>query len=110
MMRSSAPGRRTGEGSLLHRLPRWPWLVGAAAIAVVAIMAGSTVMSWTRGRGAQPRDEALEALDRMSEAGSLEGPDLGAAADLPVARGSMTGLTAAEGSLLSNDPVEGRDA
>jgi len=27
----------------------------------------------------------------MSEAGSLDGPDLGAATDLPTVRGSMTG-------------------
>ena len=45
----------------------------------------------------------------MSEAGSLDGLDLGAATDLPTVRGSMTGLTAAEGSLLSYDPTEGRD-
>jgi hypothetical protein len=46
----------------------------------------------------------------MSEPGSLEGPDLGAAGDLPPIHGAKTGLTAAEGSLLSYDPVDGRDA
>jgi hypothetical protein len=92
------------------RRPIWAWVLGAAVITGIAIAAASLVMSWNRNRGEPWRDDALEGSDRISETGSLAGPDLGASADLPVTRRSKTGLTAAEGSLLSYDPVEGRDA
>lgn len=91
------------------RRPGWLWLLGGAMIVGLAIAAASMVMSWSRNHGEPVDDDALEGLDRMS-AGSLDGPDLGAATDLPPVRGSMTGLTAAEGSLLSYDPIEGRDS
>jgi hypothetical protein len=92
------------------RRPIWAWVLAAIAITGIAIAAASVVMSWNRNRGEPWRDDALEGSDRISETGSLAGPDLGASADLPVTRRSKTGLTAAEGSLLSYDPVEGRDA
>lgn len=88
----------------------WMWILGAAVFVGLAIAAASLAMGWSRGRGKPGDDDGLEHLDRMSESGSLDGPDLGAATDLPPARGSMTGLTAAEGSLLSYDPIEGREA
>jgi len=91
------------------RRPGWLWLLGGAVIVGLAIAAASVAMSWSRSHGEPADEDALEGLDRMSEAGSLDGPDLGAATDLPPTRGSMTGLTAAEGSLLSYDPIEGRD-
>ncbi|TAK00915.1 MAG: hypothetical protein EPO36_06920 [Chloroflexota bacterium] len=96
-----------------ERRPPWAWLLGALAIAGIAVVTASVVMSWTRQGAGHVRDEAPDELDRMSEPGSvgaLDGPDLGASADLPVARSGMTGLTAAEDSLLSYDPIEGRDA
>jgi hypothetical protein len=91
------------------RRPGWLWLLGGAVIVGLAIAAASMAMSWSRNRGEPADTDALEDLDGMNEAGSLDGPDLGAATDLPPVRGSMTGLTAAEGSLLSYDPIEGRD-
>jgi hypothetical protein len=96
------------------RRPGWLWLLGGAVIVGLAIAAASMAMSWSRNRGEPDDPDALAGMDRMSEAGSLDGPDLdgpdlGAATDLPPVRGSMTGLTAAEGSLLSYDPIEGRD-
>jgi hypothetical protein len=91
------------------RRPGWLWLLGGAVIVGLAIAAASMAMSWSRNRGEPADTDTLEALDRMSEAGSLDGPDLGAATDLPPVRGSMTGLTAAESSLLSYDRIEGRD-
>ncbi len=87
----------------------WTWLVGAAVIAAVALLTASVVMSWSRGRG-ELRDDGAEGLDQPGAPDDLAGPDLGATVDLPVAKGRRTGLTAAEGSLLSYDPVEGRDA
>jgi hypothetical protein len=92
------------------RRPGWAWLLGAVVIAGIALVTASVLMSWSRNRAEPAHDDALEDFDRMSESGSLGGPDLGAAADLPVVRGKGTGLTAAEGSLLSYDPIEGRDA
>jgi hypothetical protein len=89
--------------------PGWLWLLGGAVIVALAIAAASMAMSWSRNRGVPVDEGALEGLDRMSASGSLNGPDLGAGTDLPPMRGSMTGLTAAEGSLLSYDPIEGRD-
>jgi hypothetical protein len=91
------------------RRPGWLWLLAGAVIVGLAIAAASMAMSWSRNRSEPDDTDALEGLDRMSEAGSLDGPDLGAATDLPMVRGSMTGLTAAESSLLSYDPIEGRD-
>jgi hypothetical protein len=106
-------GRRADEtvGRLRGRprRPAWTWLLGVVAIMGIALVAASVVMTWTRNRGEPDHDDAFEGLDQMSAAGSLDGPDLGATADLPVARGHVTGLTAAEGSLLSHDPIEGRD-
>jgi len=92
------------------RRPGWMWLLGAVVIAGLAIAAASLAMTWSRSRGEPGHDDAIEHLDEMSGSGSLDGPDLGAAVDLPPARGSMTGLTADEGSLLSYDPMEGREA
>lgn len=95
------------------RRPGPSWLLRAGLLVVLAVVAGVMAMTWVRTRGSTSRADALEALeglDRMSEPGSLGGPDLGAAADLPPARGAVTGLTAAEDSLLSYDPIEGRDA
>jgi hypothetical protein len=91
------------------RRPGWLWLLGGAVIVGLAIAAASMAMSWSRNRGEPDDTGALEGLDRMSESGSLDGPDLDAATDLPTVRGSMTGLTVAEGSLLSYDLTEGRD-
>ncbi|MCI0583546.1 MAG: hypothetical protein L0227_11785 [Chloroflexi bacterium] len=90
--------------------PALAWFVGAAAIVGLAIVIGAAAMSWARTRGAALRPDSLESLDRMSEPGALDGPDLGASADLPPARGHATGMTAAEDALLGYDPVEGRDA
>ena len=91
------------------RRPGWLWLLGGAVMVGLAIAAASMAMSWSRNR-AEPADpDALEGLDRTREVGSLDGPDHGAATDLPPVRGSMAGLTAAEGSLLSYDPIQGRD-
>jgi len=110
-------GRRAeAEIDRLRGRPRRPalaWLVGAALMVGFAVVIGAMAMSRVRARGLASQPDALEALeglDRMSKPGSLDGPDLGAAADLPPARGHSTGLTVAEDSLLSYDPVEGRDA
>jgi hypothetical protein len=92
------------------RRPGWLWLLGGAVIVGLAIAAASMAMSWSRNRGEPADPDALEGLDRISEASSLDGPDLGAATDLPSVRASMTGPTAAEGSPRSYDPIEGRDA
>lgn len=80
------------------RRPAWGrWLIGAAAIGGIVLVVASVALTWTRSsRGEPDGDDAL-------------GLDLGSAADPRVTRAARTGLTAAESSLLSYDPVEGRD-
>ena len=92
------------------RRPGWAWIIGALVITGVAIAAASVVMSRNRNRAESWRDDAAEGADRTGASGSLDGPDLGASAELPVTIGSRTGLTATEDSLLSYDPVENRNA
>lgn len=92
------------------RRPLWAWVLGAVVVGGIALVATSLVMTWNRNRTETWRDDALDGLDRMSEDDALPGSDLGATADLSPVTGATTGLTAVEGSLLSYDPVEGRDS
>lgn len=91
-----------------RRRPVLGWLVGAAIVLGLTAAVAAMAMSWSRARGRHSMPDAVEGLDQMSEPGSLDGPDLGAAADMPPTRGKGTGLTAAAESALDYDPIDGR--
>jgi len=79
--------------------PGMAWLIGAAVVVGLALVIGSRALSWARGRGLGPGQDALDRLDRTTEPDALDDPDLGAAADLPPYGGTTLGY----------DPIEGRD-
>ena len=85
------------------RRPAWPWLLGGLVVVGVAIAAASAVMTWSRSRTDTWPDDAVDGLERASE-------DLGTGTDVPISTTPKPGLTAVEGSLLSYDPAEGRNA
>lgn len=88
----------------------WPWvLAGIGVLAIAGVVTTMVVSMWGRNRTEAWPDDAIDGLDRSSETGSDLTTDLGSTSDLPGER-ITTGLTAAEGSLMSYDPVEGRGA
>ena len=87
----------------------WPWvLAGIGVLAIAGIVTTMVVSIWGRNRTETWPDDAIDGLDRASE-GSDMTTDLGATTDVPGER-ITTGLTAAEGSLMTYDPIEGRGA
>jgi hypothetical protein len=104
-------GRRADEaidkvtGRNQRRL--WPWvLAGLAIVGIAGVVTTMVLSTWGRNRTEAWPDEATESLDRMSENGLATGLD---SSDIPGEQ-ITTGITAAEGSLMSYDPLEGRGA
>ena len=81
------------------RRPAWPWLLGGLVVVGVAIAAASAVMTWSRSRA--------ETWPEAGDDHEMGEPDLIAGTDLPA---PTSALTAAEGSLLTYDPLEDRGA
>lgn len=85
----------------------WPWVIaGIGVLAVAGVVTTMVYSLWGRNRTESWPDDAIDGLDRASE-GSDFTTDLGSTSDVPGER-ITTGLTAAEGSLMSYDPIEGR--
>ncbi|HEX5589729.1 MAG TPA: hypothetical protein VFX65_05525 [Candidatus Limnocylindrales bacterium] len=91
------------------RRPAWPWIiVGIGLVGLVAAVTAGVLATWGRNHRTDPwPDDALDGLDRIGEPGAgtgiRTGDDFGSTS-------STAGLSAAEASLLSYDPVENRGA
>ncbi|MES1239673.1 MAG: hypothetical protein ABUL57_02295, partial [Chloroflexota bacterium] len=93
-----------------QRRSAWPWVfAGIGVVAIAGVATAFVLQTWSRNRNETWPDEALEGFDKMTEPGSTLDTGYGSANDV-AATTITTGLSAAEGSLLSYDPSEGRDS
>lgn len=93
------------------RRPAWPWIiVGIGLVGLVAAVTAGVLATWGRNHRTDPwPDEALDGLDGIGEPTSGMGTGIGTDNGLGPSN-STSGLSAAEASLLSYDPVENRGA
>lgn len=90
-----------------QRRTAWPWiLAGIGVVAIAGVATAFVLQTWSRNRSETWPEDGLEGFDRMSESNSA----VDAGTEFAGTGTTITtGLSAAEGSLLSYDPSEGQD-